>query len=108
MEFDTKKESGWTVVSIGGRMDAVTTPEIEKKLAGLVDAGERKVVVDLKDLGYISSAGLRGLLATAKKLKAAQGEIAFANLQGPVKDVFEISGFYSIFKVFDSVSAAVG
>jgi stage II sporulation protein AA (anti-sigma F factor antagonist) len=108
MGFDTKKEGGLTVVSIGGRMDAVTTPEIEKRLSDLVEAGEKRVVVDLKDLGYISSAGLRGLLATAKKLKAGQGEMTFANLQGPVKEVFEISGFYSIFKVFDSVAAAIG
>jgi anti-anti-sigma factor len=108
MEFHTSKESGWTVVSIGGRMDAVTTPEIDKKLYDLLESGEKRLVVDLKDLGYISSAGLRSLLATAKKLKAVQGEMAFANLRGPVKDVFEISGFYSIFKVFDSVAEAIG
>ena len=108
MEFETKEENGWTVVSIGGRMDAITTPEVEKKLDNLVGAGEKRLVVDLNGLNYISSAGLRGLLATAKKLKAGQGEIAFANLQGPVRDVFEISGFYSIFKVFDSVAAAIG
>jgi stage II sporulation protein AA (anti-sigma F factor antagonist) len=107
MDFATKKENGWTIVSIAGRMDAITTPEVEKKLGGLVESGEKKLVVDLKDLTYVSSAGLRGLLATAKKLKAGQGDIAFANLQGPVRDVFEISGFCSIFKVFDSVAAAL-
>jgi anti-anti-sigma factor len=108
MELGIEKKNGWTVVSVGGRMDAVTTPGIEKELGGIVEGGEKKLVINLKELGYISSAGLRGLLATAKKLKAGQGEITFANLQAPVREVFDISGFYSIFKVCDSVEEAMG
>ncbi|OPY77310.1 MAG: putative anti-sigma factor antagonist BtrV [Syntrophorhabdus sp. PtaU1.Bin153] len=107
MKFDTKKDKDLTVVSIAGRMDAVTTPEAEDRLAGLIDAGERSFVVDLQQLDYISSAGLRGILATAKKLKAERGDIVFANLQGHVNEVFKISGFQSLFKIFDSVDAAV-
>jgi anti-anti-sigma factor len=107
MECETRRENGATVVSIRGRMDATTSPEIEGKLDGLVAGGETRLVVDLKGLEYISSAGLRGLLATAKKLKATQGEMSFANLDGHVRDVFNISGFCSIFKVFDSVEAAL-
>jgi stage II sporulation protein AA (anti-sigma F factor antagonist) len=107
MKFDTKKEKGFTVVSITGKMDALTTPEAEGKLTGLIEAGERDLVVDLEGLDYISSAGLRGILATAKRLKAEQGNIVFANLQGRVTEVFKISGFHSLFKIFDSVDAAV-
>ncbi|OPX94977.1 MAG: putative anti-sigma factor antagonist BtrV [Syntrophorhabdus sp. PtaB.Bin006] len=107
MKFDTKKEKGFTVVSITGKMDALTTPEAESKLTGLIEAGERDLVVDLEGLDYISSAGLRGILATAKRLKAERGDIVFANLQGHVTEVFKISGFHSLFKIFDSVDAAV-
>ncbi|OPY64894.1 MAG: putative anti-sigma factor antagonist BtrV [Syntrophorhabdus sp. PtaU1.Bin050] len=107
MKFDTKKEKGFTVVSITGKMDALTTPEAEGKLTGLIEAGERDLVVDLEGLDYISSAGLRGILATAKRLKAERGDIVFANLQGHVTEVFKISGFHSLFKIFDSVDAAV-
>ncbi len=107
MEIDTRKENSVVVVSVKGRMDAVTTPEIENKLSQIIDGGEKKLLVDLKQLDYISSAGLRALLATAKRLKGEQGDIVFANLEGHVKEVFEISGFYSIFKVYDSTETAL-
>jgi anti-anti-sigma factor len=69
MNFVAKKEKDITIVSITGRMDAVTTPETEGKLTELIVAGERKLVIDFQGLDYISSAGLRGVLATAKKLR---------------------------------------
>jgi anti-anti-sigma factor len=107
MQVETKKESGITTVSIKGRMDAVTTPEIESRLTQLVDGGEKRLLINMGELEYISSAGLRALLATAKRLKSEQGDIAFANLGGHVREVFEISGFYSIFKVYDSIEAGL-
>ena len=108
MQFDSKRNNGVTIVSVKGRMDAVTTPEIDGKLTGLIDGGERRLVVDLQGLDYISSAGLRSLLATAKRLKAEQGDMVFANLEGHVTEVFKISGFYALFKVYPSVDAALG
>jgi anti-anti-sigma factor len=107
MEIETKKENGTTIVAIRGRMDAVTTPQIENRLGQLIEGGEKKLLVDLQQLDYISSAGLRALLSTAKRLKGEQGDLVFACLEGHVKEVFEMSGFYSIFKVFDSVETAL-
>jgi len=108
MGFDSKKENDGVVVSITGRMDAITAPEVENRLTELMDTGEKRFVVDLQGLSYISSAGLRSLLATAKKLKTAQGRMVFANLEGHVTEVFRISGFYSLFRVYDSVEHALG
>lgn len=108
MEFDTKKEMEGTVVSIKGRMDALTAPDIENRLTAILDQGEKKLVMDLAGLSYISSAGLRSLLATAKKLKRDQGQMAFANLGGHVAEVFKISGFHSLFTICNSVSEALG
>ncbi len=107
MQFDSKRNNGITIVSVTGRMDAVTTPEIDGKLSGLIDSGEKKLVVDLQGLDYISSAGLRSFLATAKRLKTLEGDMVFANLKGHVTEVFKISGFYSLFKVYDSLDAAL-
>lgn len=109
MQFETrarKVEEG-TVLSITGRMDAVTAPEIEKGLSALVDGGERRLVIDLKDLEYVSSAGLRSFLALAKRLKEKQGNLVFANLQRQVTEVFRIVGFYSLFTICDSVTDAL-
>jgi anti-anti-sigma factor len=107
MQFDSRKETGSVIVSISGRMDAVTTGETEHKLSALIDEGERRFVIDLRALEYISSAGLRTFLATAKKLKTEKGAIVFANLTGNVMEVFKISGFYSLFAVCESTEAAL-
>jgi stage II sporulation protein AA (anti-sigma F factor antagonist) len=63
--------------------------------------------VDFNGLDYISSAGLRAILATAKILKGKGGHVRFANVKGTVNDVFEMSWFDSIFPKHESVAAAL-
>jgi stage II sporulation protein AA (anti-sigma F factor antagonist) len=108
MEFQTRKEANATIVTITGRLDAVTTPDYEKRVRALIEGGDNCFVVDFGQLDYISSAGLRGLLVTAKLLKASGGTIRFANVGGNVRSVFDMSGFVSMFPIDDSVAAAVG
>ncbi len=107
MEIATRKEKGVMVAAITGRMDALTTADVESNLMRALDEGEKALLIDLDKLDYISSAGLRTLLATAKRMKGQTGSMAFANLKGHPKEVFEISGFYSLFNVFDSVESAL-
>ncbi len=107
MEISTRKEKNVTIVSVSGRIDAITAPEFESNLDGLITVGERIFLINLSGLGYISSAGLRSILSSAKKLKTLSGEILFTGLQGPVDEVFQISGFKSIFKFFPSEADAV-
>lgn len=107
MEITSRKEKNITIVSVSGRIDAITAPEFESNLEGLIAAGEKILLIDLSGLGYISSAGLRGILSSAKKLKALSGEILFTGLKGPVDEVFQISGFKSIFKIFPSEAEAI-
>lgn len=107
MEIESSKEGRATIVTVKGRMDAITTPAFEKSLNELIAGGEIRFVVELAGLDYISSAGLRGILAAAKALKSKGGEIRFANVGGAVKEVFDISGFGSIFRMHDSVAAAL-
>ncbi len=107
MEIATKKEGSAVVVSVMGRIDAVTAPEFEKGLLALIAVGDYTLVLNLTGLEYISSAGLRSILSTAKQLKAKGGKMLFTGLQGPVKDVFKISGFGSIFKIFETEEEAL-
>jgi anti-anti-sigma factor len=107
MEIQTRKEKAAVVVSVKGRMDAVTAPEFDKNMIDLISKGEKTFVVNLGELDYISSAGLRSILALAKKLKEREGKIVVAGLKGPVEEVFKISGFQSIFKIFDSEESAL-
>ncbi len=104
MVIYTRTERNATIVSIAGRLDAVTAPEYEKKVSGLINTGNSCIVVDLEQLDYISSAGLRALLITAKLLKAKDGRVRIANIRGPVREVFTMSGFNTIFPMDDSVA----
>lgn len=106
MDFQAQKDANVTVISISGRLDAVTVSEYEKKVRELIDGGEILFVVNFEQLDYISSAGLRGLLVMAKLLKAKGGQVRFANVNGGVREVFNISGFNSLFKIDDSVASA--
>ena len=104
MEFQVKKESNATVVTITGRMDAVSAPQYETSVNQLINAGDTVIVIDFDGLEYISSAGLRALLVTAKLLKGKGGQLRFAHIKGTVREVFEISGFCSIFQIDESVA----
>jgi anti-anti-sigma factor len=102
MEIETAKEKNTVVVSVKGKIDAVTAPEFEKVLANLIAEGENAFLLNFSGLEYISSAGLRSILSTAKQLKPKSGNMLFYGLKGPVKDVFKISGFGTIFKIFET------
>lgn len=108
MNLEIRKEKGAVIVSVKERINAVTAPDLENQITDAMEGGEKFLVLNMTQVEYISSAGLRVILATAKKLKADQGDIFLVGLQGVVKEVFELSGFYSIFKVFDTEEEAIG
>jgi anti-anti-sigma factor len=107
MQIQTAKEKNTIVVSVKGKIDTVTAPEFEKALSNLIAQGEIFFLLNFSGLEYISSAGLRSILATAKQLKAKEGKILFSGLRGPVKDVFNISGFGTIFNIFETQEDAL-
>lgn len=107
MEINQEKQNQVNIVSLKGRLDASTSPELETTLNGLIAAGETKILVDCRELEYISSAGLRVLLASAKQTKKHNGSISLCSLSPNVKQVFEISGFTSIFPISATREEAV-
>ncbi len=107
MDLQTKIENNAIIVTISGRLDAVTAPDYEKSIRELIDGGNSYFVVDFEQLDYISSAGLRALLLMAKLLKEKSGQVRFANVQGNVRSVFDMSGFTGLFKMENSVAEAL-
>jgi anti-sigma B factor antagonist len=99
MEVTEKRQNGVIVLVPKGRLDSNTSDDFEKRLLGLVGAGETSVVIDFKDLDYISSAGLRVLLKAAKELKKKNGQIAFCAVKDYIREIFELSGFVSFFPI---------
>ncbi len=107
MELKVSSRADATLVSVVGRMDAVSSPQFEKEVGRLIDEGNKNFVIDLKDLDYISSSGLRSVLVIAKKLKVKDGKVMLASLQAVVKEVFDISGFSNIIPIYESVDEAM-
>lgn len=106
MECKESKVNEITVLEIIGRLDATNSKELEDQIFKSIEAGNDKFVADFSQLEYISSAGLRVFLAVAKKLSGV-GYIHLCSMQTQVKEVFEMSGFTAIFKLFDNKEEAL-
>jgi anti-sigma B factor antagonist len=102
LDINNKDAGDVKVVGLDGNLDTNTSPAAQTHLDELINNGGSKVLIDLEKLNYISSAGLRVMLATAKKLRAAGGDLRLCSLNQNVQDVFEISGFSSILSVHGS------
>jgi len=107
MEILEKKIGNVYLISIGGNLDAYSVNDVESKLDSLIDAGHVQLVVSLVNLEYISSSGLRVLLATLKKVRKQQGDIRLACLKSNVKEVFDISGFAQLFNILSTEETAI-
>ncbi len=107
MEISVKTTNDVKVLAFEGRLDTQTSPDTQMQLTQLIEGGDKKILVNLEKLDYISSAGLRVLLAAAKQLKTADGELRICSLNEVVKEIYDISGFTTIFKVFGSDSEAL-
>jgi stage II sporulation protein AA (anti-sigma F factor antagonist) len=107
MDIQTQQTGKATVVAVSGKIDAMTAPTLESSISALINEGSVCMVLDFGGVDYISSAGLRVILASAKSMKSKVGTLLLANVSGPVKEVFDISGFGSVFTIYDSVDAAV-
>ena len=108
MDITTRDEGDTTVVMLNGKLDTNTTPAAESEINALIDAGASKLLINFQQLSYISSSGLRLLLATAKRLKGNGGDLQVCSLNEMATEVFEISGFSTILKVFPDEQAALG
>lgn len=108
MDVENFMQEDTCVVKINGRLDATTAPELDQYMGDVIEKGNQKIVFDLTNLEYVSSAGLRIFLVVAKKLKGLKGELSLAGLQGNIKEVVEISGFPSILPCYDSMDDLPG
>ena len=95
------------VVFFRGRLDTLTAGEAERLLTTLIDADEHRLVLDLAELVYVSSAGLRALLSAAKRLAKVQGTLALCALQPAVLDLFIVSGLDGILTIVKTQSDAI-
>jgi len=99
MDITTADREGNTVLSVYGRVDTSTAPELEQAINKQIGEGNRKILLDFSGVTYISSGGLRVLLATAKKLKNPGDRFALCSLSAEVAKILKLAGFTSIFSI---------
>jgi anti-sigma B factor antagonist len=107
LTIQERELSGFTILDISGRIDAATSTQVEGELGKKIEAGVTTLILNLGDLSYISSSGLRVILAALKKVKTSGGIIALANLQPGPGEVFKMTGFDRLFPIHPTVEQAV-
>jgi anti-anti-sigma factor len=107
MEIQEQKIGDVMTVSMKGRLDTIAAKTAEERLLKAIDGGEKKLVIDLAQLEYINSIGLRVFMLCAKRLKAGGGELAVCAMTPSIHKIFDIAGFLSLLRTFETQAEAV-
>ena len=97
MKIDKIQSGTELAVALEGRLDTVTAPELEATLSDL--SGVTKLIIDMAKLVYVSSAGLRVLLAAQKKMDGNGGSMVIRNANEEIREIFEVTGFDEILAI---------
>lgn len=108
-ELQTEELQGALVISVAGRIDGVNAQDFQESLDQKSESSNdcHAIVLDLENLSYISSAGLRSILLIAKTLKSKQIKFSMCSLPDPIMEIIQITGFDKIIDIHGSRSAAV-
>ena len=109
MEITTKQLKRVDLVTVSGRVDSSTAPELDKVLTSIVDADRYRICMDLKDLEYLSSAGIKVLISILKTCKRwNRGDLRLTNMPPRIVEVFDLAGLIPLFQIYPDVVEAVG
>jgi anti-anti-sigma factor len=110
MEIKTQAMKRCELVTVSGRIDSATAPDLEKALLGLIAAGQKNIVVNLAACDFISSAGLKALLSGLMKVRKAvpAGDLVISEIRPELRESFDLVGFDRLFKFYEHDVDAVG
>jgi anti-sigma B factor antagonist len=114
MEITHKRLNRVDLLTIVGRLDAASAPQLRQQIEALFDEGRCRLVLDLSSLEYVASPGLRVLIEARKRARDRKitdlegGDVRIANLPPRIKEVFDLTGFTSLFEIFPDTVEAVG
>lgn len=106
MDIIVSEHNGHTCVAIRGRVDTMTAGDFEAEISNVLEEGVSKLILDCSNLDYISSSGLRVFLVAQKKMMAKGGHLRLCCLKPEIKEIFDISGFSSIFSIYPDIEKA--
>lgn len=107
MEILQSKQGSVTILSVQGRLDTLSSRLLEERITALVTQKEHQLLIDFSKLDFISSSGLRVLLATAKQMKVLKGKLALSGMKNKVKEIFDVAGFSMLFSIFTTNEEAL-
>lgn len=108
IEINVSNQEQVTLVEVSGRVDSMNANQFGTALSEQIDDGKTQLVLDLSSVEYMSSAGLREIVTSLKKAKRAQGDLRLAQPSDRVREVLEMAGLDSIFRIYQSQGEAVG
>ena len=97
-----------TLIEVSGRIDSMNANELGEALTELIDQSHLRLVLDLSSVAYMSSAGLREIVAALKRVKRAGGDLRIAQPSERVREVLEMAGLDTIFHIYQTRVEAVG
>ena len=101
--FETATHDGWAVLSVGGEIDAYTSPRLRERLNELLDGGQHQVIVNLQRVEFMDSTGLGVLVSCLKRAKEHQGDLALVCTSPQILRVLAITGLDRVFQVRGAV-----
>lgn len=107
MDMEDKKAGKVCIIILNGRLDAYSSNKLDERINKLIDNDCRELIINFEGVDYISSSGLRVILAALKKLRKMQGDVKLACLKPYVMEVFDISGFTQLFEIYDQEEDAI-
>ena len=107
MEISTRKEGDVLIADLIGSLDTQTSGPASEEMSRVISEASGKLLVNMQQLEFLSSAGLRVLLRAGKEIQAAGGTMKVCQPNGVVKEVLDISGFASFLDIQDSEADAV-
>lgn len=107
MTIALRHEGNITVLTLAGRFDALMAKEFKNSIAGLIEARQILLVLDMTAVDFIDSSGLGALVGSMKGVVKEQGEIRIAGLTREVHTIFELTRLHRIFDIFESLDAAL-
>jgi anti-anti-sigma factor len=93
-------------IAVKNRLDGCNNDILDRRIGLSIDGGERRIVLDLSEVTYVSSAGLRSLLLAAKRMKAVGGRLVLLSSNRQVDRILDVSGFKSFLEIESSPAAA--
>jgi anti-anti-sigma factor len=107
MDITVENREQVSVVKVKGQVDSATAPDLEKALKQLVEANKNRIVLDLKEVDFLSSLGLRAIVLTLKSARGVNGDLRLAAPSPSVEKVLRTVGMTQMFNIYSSSEEAV-